>query len=125
MATYTHDVMATVGTYKNKDGEEKKQYIKCGAAFTHEGGNISIKLDAVPVTPDWSGWLSLFEKRDYEPQGERHASGNRAQSNPTYAPDHQHSQAGHPMPDGAGQGGTDQVNDDVPFNSFDPWNLNM
>ena len=114
MATYTHDVMATVGTYKNKDGEEKKSYLKCGRAFTHEGGGMSIKLDAVPVTPDWSGWLSLFEKRDYEPQGERHASGNRAQSNPTSEPDRSHKQAGHPMLEKPAQ--TEElVNDDIPF----------
>ena len=31
------------------------------------------------------------------------------------APEHQHKVAGHDMPQGAGQGGTDQVNDDIPF----------
>ena len=60
-AQHTHDVLATVGTYKDRQtGEEKKRRLKIGAAFTSPEGNISIKLDAVPVGPDWSGWLSLY-----------------------------------------------------------------
>lgn len=55
----THDVVATVGTYK-KDGQTKKRYLTVGAAFTDERGQISIKLDAVPVSPEWSGFLSLY-----------------------------------------------------------------
>jgi len=65
-ARRTHDVVAAVGTYKDRDGKEKKRYLNCGSAFTDDEGRISIKLDAVPVSPDWSGWLSLYpvERRD-------------------------------------------------------------
>lgn len=59
---YTHDIVATTGTYKNANGEEKKRYTKCGAAFTDDQGRISLKLDAFPCSPDWSGWLSLYDK---------------------------------------------------------------
>ena len=59
-ARRTHDVVATVGKYKDQSGEEKKRYITVGSAFTDEEGRISIKLDACPVSPEWSGWLSLY-----------------------------------------------------------------
>lgn len=56
----THDVVATIGTYKDRDGNEKKRYQNCGSVFTDDEGRQSIKLDAIPVSPDWSGWLSLY-----------------------------------------------------------------
>ncbi len=66
----THDVVATIGTYKDATGAEKKRYINVGSAFTSEDGNLSIKLDAVPVSPEWSGWLSLYvpKERDGAPR---------------------------------------------------------
>lgn len=55
------DIVATV-EYADKDGEKRKRYINCGAAFEKEG-RISLKLEAVPVDPGWNGWLSLYEPR--------------------------------------------------------------
>lgn len=60
----THDVTATIGEYKNGQGETKKRYINVGSAFTDEQGRVSIKLDAVPVNPEWSGWLSLYPVKE-------------------------------------------------------------
>jgi len=79
----THDVVATVGTYK-KDGEEKKRYANCGSAFTDDQGRISIKLDTIPVSPDWSGFLSLYpvENNRQHPQAERPRQQQRTQSQP-------------------------------------------
>jgi hypothetical protein len=59
----THDIVATVGEYTNKQGETKKRYVNCGALFQGDDGRMSIKLDTIPVSPDWSGWLGLFEPR--------------------------------------------------------------
>jgi len=70
-AKRTHDVVATVGRYKDQSGEEKKRYVNVGSAFTDEQGRISIKLETVPVTPDWSGWLSLYPVKDKEQRQER------------------------------------------------------
>ena len=53
------DVVATVGTY-TKNGQEKKRYAKCGVMFEDDQGRLSMKVDTMPVTPDWSGWLSVF-----------------------------------------------------------------
>lgn len=75
-AKRTHEVVATVGTYKDREGKEKKRYQNCGSAFTDDDGRLSIKLDAVPVSPEWSGWFSLFpiEKKDQAPPAGRYES---------------------------------------------------
>ncbi|MGJ8677215.1 MAG: hypothetical protein ACSHX0_06840 [Akkermansiaceae bacterium] len=57
----TYDVVATIGKYKDSfTGEEKKNFKNVGSAFTSPEGNISVKLEAVPVGGEWSGWLSLY-----------------------------------------------------------------
>lgn len=66
---YTHDVVASNGEYSS-NGEKKKRYIKIGKAFTDDSGRISIKLDSIPVGPEWSGWISLYEPR-HEDQPQR------------------------------------------------------
>lgn len=59
--TKTHDVVMKTGEYE-KDGKTKGRYMKIGVLFTdNESGRMSIKLDAAPISPDWSGWLSLFD----------------------------------------------------------------
>ena len=75
-AKRTHDVVATIGTYKDRDGNEKKRYHTCGSAFTGEDGRVSIKLDSVPVGPEWSGWFSLFDvkERDNQPPAGSYAN---------------------------------------------------
>ena len=68
----THDVVATVGTFTTPKGDEKKRYQNCGVAFTNENGQLSIKLNAVPVNPDWSGWLNLYpSENDNRPQNQQ------------------------------------------------------
>jgi hypothetical protein len=76
MAQATHKIVATVGKYKDRQtGEEKKRYLQCGVAFTDDQGRISLKIDAMPVSPEWSGFLSLYpldddrqEQRQQPPQ---------------------------------------------------------
>jgi hypothetical protein len=88
-AKRTHDVVATAGTYKDRDGNEKKRYLNCGSAFTDDEGRVSIKVESIPVGPDWSGWLSLYPVKEREGVGAQQASRGR---------------------DGRGDGG-----DDIPF----------
>lgn len=59
MARPTHNVVATIGEYKNGAGETKKRYITCGKYFVDEQGRQSIKMDSIPG-PGWSGWFSLY-----------------------------------------------------------------
>jgi len=76
---YTHDVTATVGSYTNREGDEKKRYVNVGKAFTDDSGRISIKLETIPVGPDWSGWLSLYPAKTRE---EREETNRGNASNP-------------------------------------------
>lgn len=61
----TYNAVATNGEYTDKNGDKKKRYVKVGTGFTDDGG-ISIKFDVVPVGPEWSGWVRLYEIRDQE-----------------------------------------------------------
>ena len=66
----THDLVATVGKYKDRvTGEEKKRYHSVGSVFVDEEGRRSIKLDSVPVGPEWSGWLSEYPVKNDQPAG--------------------------------------------------------
>ena len=56
----THDIVATVGKYTDREGTEKKRYIKIGVMFEDDQGRQSLKVDAFPCSPEWSGWLSLY-----------------------------------------------------------------
>ena len=67
MARPTHDIVATLGEYTAADGSKKKRYHTCGKAFTNDKGQVSLKLDALPCSPEWSGWLSLYPVRDDAP----------------------------------------------------------
>jgi hypothetical protein len=71
----THDAVATVGTYNDRNGNEKKRYVNVGSVFTDDDGRQSLKLDSVPVGPEWSGWVSFYEPK------ERESSDNRSGAN--------------------------------------------
>jgi len=64
MTKKVYDVVATVGEYTTKGGEKKKRYLNVGSCFQNEQGRMSIKLDAIPVGQDWSGWVSLYEPKN-------------------------------------------------------------
>lgn len=53
-------IVASNGSY-TKDGVEKKRWVNVGTLFQGDDGNLSIKMDVVPVGPNWSGWFSCFD----------------------------------------------------------------
>lgn len=59
---------ASNGEYQ-KDGETRKRWQRVGTMFKDDDGRVSIKLDSIPVGPDWSGWLSAFPMDDAQHQG--------------------------------------------------------
>lgn len=61
-----YEVTATVGTYKDAQGNEKKRYQRCGSVFENDKGHLSMKLDAIPTGNEWSGWFSFFEPKERE-----------------------------------------------------------
>ena len=65
MAKKIYDVVATVGKYTDNQGNEKKRYVNVGAVFESDKG-MSMKLETLPVGPEWSGWLSFYEPKQRE-----------------------------------------------------------
>lgn len=76
MANRTHDIIADIGTYTDKEGNEKKRWKVVGVMFD----NGAIKIETMPVTPEWSGWLKAVEPRDYGSGG----AGGRQQPRETH-----------------------------------------
>lgn len=64
MAKKLYDAVATIGEYKDRNGETKKRYINVGSVFENDKGSLSLKLDSVPVSPEWSGWISFYEPKE-------------------------------------------------------------
>jgi hypothetical protein len=101
-----YDAVATVGKYKNNQGEEKKRYLNVGTVFEGDDGRLSMKMEALPISTEWSGWVSFYElKQDGQPRQNSH---NEAKSN-GYAPE--------PRSTGAGGIAVDKDTDldDIPF----------
>lgn len=98
-----YEAVATIGKYKDRvTGEEKKQFLRVGTVFEAEDGRLSLKLDAVPCSPDWSGFISLMppKPRDGQP--------------PQQAPQQRPVSRGMP-PAPAQDPRADDDDDDVPF----------
>ena len=66
----THDITVVTGTYKNRDGAEKKRYTKIGALFMDNNGRIKIKIDNAHPTMDggWNGWADAYEATEEQAQ---------------------------------------------------------
>ena len=62
-------VVATVGKYTDANGQEKNRYVTVGRAFIREDKSVSIKVDSMPVGPEFSGWLNLYDL-DEDRQGQ-------------------------------------------------------
>lgn len=71
MAKKIYDAVATIGKYKDRNGETRKRYINVGSVFETDKGQLSLKLDAVPVGQDWSGWVSFFEPKERDGGNQR------------------------------------------------------
>lgn len=96
-----YDAVATVGTYKDRQtGEEKKRRVNVGAVFENDQGQLSMRLEMVPVGKEWSGWISF-----YEPRGDRQGTTRRVT-----AP-----AGGQPAPEPPQGGAGDTEEDDIPF----------
>ena len=79
------DAVATLGEYTDKaTGQKVKRYLTIGVVFESDNGRLSMKLDALPVVPGWSGYISF---RD--PQPGRKAAPDTPTA-PEEIPDDQH-----------------------------------
>lgn len=60
MTTKTHDLAAVVG--EKPDGKPRWQ--RCGSMFLNDEGKIRVKIDSVPISTRFDGWLAAFEVDD-------------------------------------------------------------
>lgn len=83
MAKHMYDIVATTGSYVNRDGEEKRNYQKVGAVFKGDKGPfIVFKAWFNPAAVQReegsdSIFLSLFEPKDDEDKGSRNSKPQR------------------------------------------------
>jgi hypothetical protein len=54
-------VVASNGKYTDSQGQEKNRYITVGRAFLRDDKSVCIKIDAMPVGPEFTGWLNLYD----------------------------------------------------------------
>ncbi|MEM1001254.1 MAG: hypothetical protein AAGH46_01235 [Bacteroidota bacterium] len=61
MSTAKFKVAQKVGTYTDKDNNEKGRYLEVGVVIEHKDGNQTMKLNCYPL-PNEKGeiWLNLF-----------------------------------------------------------------
>lgn len=52
--------VATVGKY-TKNGQEKNRYLTIGQVMQRDDGSMCLKLDSVPVGPEFSGWINFYD----------------------------------------------------------------
>jgi len=79
-----YDAVATIGEYTDHTGQKKKRYTTVGTVFEGDDGRLSLKMDTVPVTPEWSGWVAFYDPkgRDEQPAPrQRQDAHNQAKSN--------------------------------------------
>ena len=113
MARPTHDIVATLGEYKAADGSKKKRYHTCGKAFTNDQGQISLKLDALPCSPEWSGWLSLYPVQEHAaPRPDPRQPNPPASSDPRESPERVAARA---VAAAAAAAREEDPDDDIPF----------
>lgn len=53
------NIVAVTGKYTAKDGTEKKQYTTIWKLLIKDDGNMSVKIDTVPL--GWDGWANIYE----------------------------------------------------------------
>ena len=53
-------LVATVGKYTDRNGQEKNRYITCGKVFERDDGSRCHKIDSLPVG-EWNGWLNEYD----------------------------------------------------------------
>lgn len=88
------DAIAVVGEY-NKGGEVKKRYQNVGALFQRDDGSFSMKLESLPLSADWNGWLNFYDpynkregqEQQQQPKRQQQPTQQQQQPNNTFSAD--------------------------------------
>ena len=124
MGKLVYKLAKKVGTYTNQNGEEKARWMNCGIVIQSDNGNLSLKLESLPVgmaseDGDAGIWFSLFP---HDPNEQRQGGGRQVRDAfgngmpPQGAP-----QVPRPMPQGTQVPSPQQAiagsfqDDDIPF----------
>lgn len=73
--TRTHTLHATTREWVDEAGKKHKVRIEAGAIFRSKAGNLVVKMDAIPITKDWSGWLAAEPCAPAMPPGRKVSPG--------------------------------------------------
>jgi hypothetical protein len=64
------NIVVITGTYKTREGQEKKRYQTIGSVFLDDNDNLKIKMDSMPlVDGGWNGWANCY---DLEEKANKH-----------------------------------------------------
>jgi hypothetical protein len=74
-----YDLVAKVGEYE-LNGEKKARWFTCGAVFENEKGQLSAKLNGIPVGVDWNGWLNLSIPNEQRSGGQSPSASSNAKA---------------------------------------------
>ena len=56
------NIVVITGTYKTREGQEKKRYQTIGSVFLDDNDNLKIKMDSIPIVDgSWSGWANCYD----------------------------------------------------------------
>jgi len=67
----TKNAVVVTGKYTNNAGEEKNSYMTIGSLFEREDGSLVMKLDAVPVGSEFSGWVNFYDPKPRDGQAKQ------------------------------------------------------
>ena len=61
------NIVIVAGSYKNREGQEKKRYQTIGSVFLDDNDNLKIKIDSMPlVDGGWNGWANCYDLEEKE-----------------------------------------------------------
>lgn len=66
------EVIATVGKYTDQTtGKKVKRTLPVGAIYESDGGKLVLRLDALPIASEFSGWMQVKPCTPDLPPGRR------------------------------------------------------
>lgn len=68
--------VATVGTYTDRSGNEKKRYLNVGTLFQYDDGNFALKLESLPIGGEWNGFVSFYDIEDKREEPRQQSGGS-------------------------------------------------
>jgi hypothetical protein len=63
------NIVVVTGTYKTREGQEKKRYQTIGSVFLDDNENLKIKIDSMPIVDGgWGGWANCYDLEEEQSQ---------------------------------------------------------